>query len=413
MEKTLIICNHYPLPENDGANMRTMNFVRFFQGHGKVDIAYSRISPGAQTGNSIFSNEYFLRIKDFRNFRERLISSLVKRAPIPVYEYCDDAYQYLLRNIESHHYDYILVRYIRSTRPLLDMKAEFKSRTIIDFDDLLTGTLYDSEYNSVKGIHKKMILSLNKKLLLGYEKKCLNFGASLFCSEQDKLKMGEKTSNSFVVPNIYNNQLFQYFNFGDGFVNGNNLLFVGSLNYLPNIQGLSWFLDTIFPDYKAKFSNAKLSVVGRSPCQAIKNLCERNANVKLYEDAPDIKKHYSNCKAVIVPLLSGGGTRIKILEAALTRRPVFSTPIGAGGLDMTDEKEILLFEDAHVFCRKYDELGNLQKYNSLVDNARKCVLEKYSVRTFNDSMERVLHGIDDKDNRQQVRTNGQLTGFMS
>jgi glycosyltransferase involved in cell wall biosynthesis len=391
IKRTLVISSHYPLPENYGGNMRTMNFVRFFQGRGSVDISYSHILPGAQTGSSIFSNEYFLTVKDQRSLKKRLIKGLITGAPVPVYQFCDDAYRSLLKIIESNHYDYILVRYLYSTRPLLDMKAEYRSRTIIDFDDLLTGTLYDSKYNSVEGFHKRMILRLNRTKLLSYEKKCLTFGASLFCSERDRLEIAKGNGNSFVVPNIYHNKLFQHFRFDDGFANGNNLLFVGALNYQPNVQGLKWFIETIFPSYKSLFPDAKLSVVGRAPNHEAQEACERDVDVELYENAPDVEEYYRKCKAVIVPLLSGGGTRIKILEAALAGRPVLSTPVGAEGLNFIDGSDILFFDNSDNFCSKYEELLNYWRYSSLVETARKKVLETYSLTTFDAAMERVLN----------------------
>jgi glycosyltransferase involved in cell wall biosynthesis len=391
IKKTLLICSHYPLPEIYGGNMRTMNFVRFFHGLGSVDISYSHVLPGAQTGNPVFSNEYFLTVRDRRSFKKSLVNGFITGTPVPVYEFSRDAYRSLLKIIESHHYDYIFVRYLYSTRPLLDLKAEYRSQTIIDFDDLLTGTLYDSKYNSVEGFHKRMILGLNKTKLVSYEKKCLSFGASLFCSEKDRLEIAKGTGNSFVIPNIYYNRLFQSFRFGDGFVNGNDLLFVGSLNYMPNVAGLKWFIKTIFPSYKELFPDAKLSVVGRSPNREAQDVCERAVDVVLYGNVPDVKEYYRKCKAVIVPLLSGGGTRIKILEAALAGRPVLSTPVGAEGLDFADGSDILFFDNAHDFCSKYVELTNHSRYSSLAENARKKALEKYSLATFNDAMAKVLN----------------------
>ena len=63
-KKTLIICPEYPLPENSGSNIRTMNFVRFFMQFGPVDIAHYKILLKAEKANSIFLNRYFLESND-------------------------------------------------------------------------------------------------------------------------------------------------------------------------------------------------------------------------------------------------------------------------------------------------------------------------------------------------------------
>jgi glycosyltransferase involved in cell wall biosynthesis len=397
MKKTLLICSRYPLPEDHGQTMRTMNFVRFFKNCGTVDIAYSSILPGGQVGNPIFSHEYFLEKENVERFQERLIRwAKIKSRPIPVSKYNDASEKQLLSLIESNDYNYILIRYVINTWSLFKLTTKYKMRTIIDFDDILSGSLYESERASANGSFRKFRLRLNQKYLINYEKKCLNFGASLFCSEDDKARLVAKNeeNNAFVVPNIYENKSFEDYNFGEGFKNGNILLFVGALGYGPNIIGLKWFVESVFPDFKKVFPNARLLLVGRSPDSGIKQLCESTNGVELYADVPDIKEYYKKCKVAIVPLLSGGGTRIKILEAALANRPVLSTPVGAEGLDLVDEIDLLLFKNARDFSFKYSKLLNREKYNSLIYNAKNLVLDKYSVQRFNEAMEEVLYALE-------------------
>lgn len=398
MKKTLLICGYYPLPENIGANMRTMNFVRFLKNYGSVEIAYSNVLPGAQVGNPIFSNEYLLKNKDHKRFKKRLISGFIKGIPVPVYEFCDNSQLLLLSLIASNDYDYILVRYIYNTSSLLKISLKYKMRAIVDFDDILSGSLYESTLGSVNGRFKKFIMNLNKRLLTNYEKKCLDFSASLFCSKEDMSRVVGKSNriNSFVVPNIYHNKSFEDYDFGDGFSNGNVLLFVGTLGYGPNSTGLKWFIESVFRDFKERYPDARLLVIGRSPDIKIKILCENEDGIELYGGVPDVKEYYKKCKAVIVPLLAGGGTRIKILEAALANRPVLSTPIGAEGLDLVDENDLLLFDNAQDFSLQYSKLLDRKKYNSLISNAKHLVLDKYSVQRFNEVMEEVLYALEHK-----------------
>jgi glycosyltransferase involved in cell wall biosynthesis len=393
MKKTLLICGHYPIPENIGANIRTMNFVRFFKEYGTIDIAYSYTLPGAQVGNPIFSNEYYLARESVKSFKERLRRWVdIRNRPLPVSKYEDASEKKLLSLIESNDYDYIIVRYLMNTWSLFQLPAKYKRRAIIDYDDVVSGSLYESNIASANGSFRKFRLRLNQKCLKNYEKKCFTFGASLFCSEEDRAKLvGENgKENIFVVPNIYHNSSFNDYDFGDGFLNKNILLFVGTLHYKPNIDGLKWFIESIFPDFKSKFQDAKLLVVGRSPGPDVRNLCGNNADIELYADASDIKEYYKKCKAVIVPILAGGGTRIKILEAALANRPILSTPIGAEGLSFVNQKDLLLFENASGFSAQYIKLLDRDTYNALVRNAKQVVLTQYSTQRFNDAMGEVI-----------------------
>lgn len=399
MKKTLILCSHYPLPENIGTNIRTMNFVRFFKQSGSVDIVYSFILPGAHVGNPVFSNEYHLAKESVKSFQERFKRWVnIKNRPLPIsrYEYASE--KKLLSLIKSNDYDYIVVRYLINTWSLFKLPVKYKKRTIIDYDDVVSGSLYESSMASANGSLRKIRLRWNQKFLINYEKKALNFGASLFCSKEDKLRVvgGNDRSNTFVVPNILHNESFENYNFGDGFENGNNLLFVGTLNYEPNIKGLKWFIDSIFASFKQKYSDSKLLVVGHFPDQEVKKLCEMNLGIELYANVSDIRKYYKHCRAVIVPLLAGGGTRIKILEAALANRPVLSTPIGAEGLQLKDGEDILLFNNSYDFFTKYAELFEKIRYSSLIRSAKSAILSKYSTQNFNESLEKVIDYFDIK-----------------
>ncbi len=109
---------------------------------------------------------------------------------------------------------------------------------------------------------------------------------------------------------------------------------------------------------------------------------------------PDLKPYYRQSRAVVVPLLAGGGTRIKILEAALARRPVLSTPLGAAGLDLGAGRDLLSFDDADQFAARYAELVDRERYRTLVRNASELVRAKYSPEAFDGALAGVVNMID-------------------
>lgn len=380
------------MPEDHGSSMRTMNFVRFFQHYGTVDIAYSLEPSNGQGENSPFSSTFYFEHKGAsKSIKRRFMDGFIKGVPVPVCDFGIDSQRFLLKLIKDNDYDYILIRYTSNAKAFFKIEKKYRTRIIIDFDDILSGSLYESKFGSVKGWHKNIVLGLNRKLLKHYEKKCLNFGAALFCSERDRLDMDDMLQYpTFVVPNIYINKSFENYDFEDGFNKGNILLFVGALNYLPNNNGLTWFIKFIFSDFKKEYPDAKLLVVGRSPNNDIKEICESREEIELYSDVPDVKEYYNQCRAVVVPLLEGSGTRIKILEAALANTPVLSTPKGAQGLELVDERDVLLFENSRKFCAKYSTTLDKNMYNLLTMNAKDAVLTRYSVQRFNDAMKHVL-----------------------
>lgn len=395
MKRTLLVSDFHPLAPKYGSTMRTMNFVSFFRNYGLVDLCYYVSSPIEKTGDSPFSNEYFLERKDLPEGLRQHLFRFLRGVPYPIHEYRDDSHRLLKSLLSSGGYDYILVRHIYNTGAVSRLKSRQRRRIIIDFDDVISGSLYDSFFYPTKKSIRKWFRRLNKRLLVNYEKRLLKFGVVLFCSEKDRVGVTkENRESTFVLPNIYDRGSFEEYEFGDGFQNADTLLFVGNLNYGPNIEGLKSFLTSVYEELRKRHPKLTLLVVGRSPAREVEGLCESTEGVELHADAPDIKEYYRRCRAVVVPLLTGGGTRIKILEAALAGRPVLSTPLGAEGLDFKDGTDLLLFENAHEFCSKYQTLFDINRYNSIVENARRVVLAKYSAGVFDDAMKRVVSYLD-------------------
>lgn len=378
--------------------MRTMNFVRFFRKYGEVDIAYSFKTVQEASGNGIFSNEYLLKKKEFPNGLREHYSNFLKGIPYPIREYSSDSQELLESLLRTRGYDHILVRYVFSAVGLLSMRKRLGMKVVMDFDDVLSGTLYETRFSPTNSIFRKLLRTLNRKLLQHYEKRCFGLGVSLFCSERDKVKIAPRKyrEDSFVVPNIYDNVPFENYNFGEGLNHRNTLLFVGTLNYAPNVEGLKWFVESVYHKFRQDYPGTELLVVGRSPSEEVKELCEVTDGIELHADAPDIKEYYKRCGAVVVPLLAGGGTRIKILEAALAGRPIMSTLVGAEGLDFEDEKDFLLFENYKDFLNKFRKLHSDDFYMSLIASAKKLVLDRYSKQTFENAMKQVLLHIDNK-----------------
>ncbi|MEO6609680.1 MAG: glycosyltransferase family 4 protein [Aestuariivirga sp.] len=127
---------------------------------------------------------------------------------------------------------------------------------------------------------------------------------------------------------------------------GHTLIFVGSLAHQPNADGVKWFVKEVWPQLVA---NAKkrpsLLIIGRRCPPDIQDLALVDG-ISVYNDAPRVDEFYARATLAIVPLFIGGGTRLKIIEAALMGVPVVSTPLGAEGLPFENGTEIILTKDA-------------------------------------------------------------------
>ncbi len=113
---------------------------------------------------------------------------------------------------------------------------------------------------------------------------------------------------------------------------GKTVVFVGSLGYAPNAEGLAWFANEVLPEIAA-VTPMRLRIVGRGMSPAVSAL-RGHANIDLIGEVVDVAATYKDATIAIAPLHSGGGTRIKLIEAAAFGVPIVSTTLGAEGLDL-------------------------------------------------------------------------------
>ncbi|MBK8248053.1 MAG: glycosyltransferase [Gemmatimonadetes bacterium] len=132
--------------------------------------------------------------------------------------------------------------------------------------------------------------------------------------------------------------------------NPHEIVFTGSMDWLPNEDGLEWFCDEILPLVRAKVPVATVSVVGRNPSPRVKSLAARHTGVTVTGTVPDVRPYLERAGALVVPLRIGGGTRLKIYEGMSMGRPTVSTTIGAEGLPVHHGAEILIADSATDFA---------------------------------------------------------------
>lgn len=119
------------------------------------------------------------------------------------------------------------------------------------------------------------------------------------------------------------------------------ILFVGKMDYYPNIEAAKHFVESIWPVVTERMPGMTLTIAGSNPVEAVRAL-ERVVGVNVTGTIPDLRPFYRDALAAIVPLRTGGGTRLKILEAMAAGVPVVSTRLGAEGLSVEPGRNILL-----------------------------------------------------------------------
>jgi glycosyltransferase involved in cell wall biosynthesis len=170
-----------------------------------------------------------------------------------------------------------------------------------------------------------------------------------------------------------------YFQFQKRAADSHMVLFLGSLDWRPNLDGAQWMLSEIMPLLLKRCPRAKLQIVGRMPPAWLVEAVAKHPAAELRADVPDVRPYLAGAAVMVVPLRVGGGTRLKILEAAAAGVPVVSTTIGAEGLSLVPGEHYLQADTpdaiAAALSRLADDRGLAQR---LTERAHSCVAAHYS-----------------------------------
>jgi glycosyltransferase involved in cell wall biosynthesis len=134
------------------------------------------------------------------------------------------------------------------------------------------------------------------------------------------------------------------------------VVFTGSLDWHPNIDGLRFFADDIYSILRTRCPDCAVTVVGRRPTHALKNRLAALPGTTLYADVQAIQPYLHQARAMMVPLRIAGGSRLKILEAMAAGLPVVATSKGAEGLAVKDGENIIIRDDPEQFAVSLEKL---------------------------------------------------------
>ncbi|MGB2592442.1 MAG: glycosyltransferase [Candidatus Acidiferrum sp.] len=185
-----------------------------------------------------------------------------------------------------------------------------------------------------------------------------------------------------------------YFSPGQGEEEPESIVFTGSMDWTANEDGIVFFIEKVMPPVRERFPQAKLYVVGRRPTARLKRIGESEKNVVVTGTVDDIRPYLARGSVYVVPLRVGGGTRIKIFEAMAAGKAVVSTTIGAEGLPVRTEENILLADEPETLAKSVIELlSDRVKRERIGENARKLVAENYSWKAVGKTLADVLEGV--------------------
>jgi glycosyltransferase involved in cell wall biosynthesis len=161
-----------------------------------------------------------------------------------------------------------------------------------------------------------------------------------------------------------------------------NILTMGTLHYPPNADGIRWFLTEVYPRILEAVPQATLTIVGRNPPEDFFKLARRFSDtVEVTGHVPDLEPYLKRAAVFVVPVRSGGGMRVRILEGFARAMPTITTSVGLEGIDAVPGADILVADNPDEFASHVvDVIRDPELQKSLAANGRRLVESRYDWR---------------------------------
>jgi sugar transferase (PEP-CTERM/EpsH1 system associated) len=378
----LLISPWLPWPPHDGGRIRILETLRFLAAHHRVTLL-----------THISSEEERAQLKAVRGLCERIeveflssdrlprigrvLAGLLRGYPViqSIY-YSPRLARRVTELTAAEPFDIVQVEFSMIARYVRAVSPGSHARRVLSTHNIETQRFAREIPLAPWGLRRLALLS-NALLFPAWEQKSVRlFDGAVAVSEQDRewLRPHLPGGRVSLVPNGVDTDFFQPM---AGSTVEPALVFTGVMDYPPNIDAVLWFANEIFPRLRERDPGLRFDIVGSRPSQRVLALRDR-PGIRVTGEVPDIRPYVCGAAAFVVPLRSGGGTRLKILQAMALGCPVISTRIGAEGLEVTDGETVLFAEDAAGFSARLAELLDSSELRQrLVQRGRALVTSRY------------------------------------
>ena len=208
---------------------------------------------------------------------------------------------------------------------------------------------------------------------------CPAVGSNLVVSRLDGERLQELAPNSRIHV-VENGVDVQYFTpsrevAGDE----HSLVFAGSMGWYPNAHAMTFFLQEVWPRLLAKDSEYRLTIVGHNPTESLREVAGRTPRVTVTGSVADVRPYLEEAGVYVCPILDGGGTRLKVLDALSMKRALVATPLAVEGLGLTPGRHFLAADTPAQFVESILSVrGDPLKRQALGEAGREFVETNYS-----------------------------------
>jgi glycosyltransferase involved in cell wall biosynthesis len=327
-------------PAVSGAKLRDYHLARSLGENTELTYLYFKGDTAIASRDMAFCRKLIAVDKPKPYTPGKIARGLFHRLPLTLLNYYSpEMAAAVTETVEAQPFDLVHVDSIHMVTYLPVLPEALRKKVVFNWHNIESELLFRYAATT-SSLPRKAYASLTARRVKSAELDILrkSFG-HLVCSERERKALLEWTPDAriAVVENGVDTKSF------DGLPKAtrNRVLFVGAMAYHANSDAILTFTDRVWPAIHERFPQWTLTLVGSDPPPQVRALAER-PGVEVTGTVPDVRPYYSEAALAIVPLLTGGGTRLKILEALAAGVPVVSTSLGVEGLSVHDGKEVLI-----------------------------------------------------------------------
>ncbi|MEZ5047061.1 MAG: glycosyltransferase family 4 protein [Chitinophagaceae bacterium] len=253
--------------------------------------------------------------------------------------------QKLIAILQSKHFDFILFESIYTTPYFETVKNHSKAVTLCRMHNI-EFQIWEKLYLNENNIFKRAYLKMLTNRLKNYELDMLrNFDLLLPISKDELSILNDlKYEKTFYLPFAVSVDSIEM----QESYEKDSCYHIGSMDWQPNIEGVNWFVKNVWSEISASLNGVTLYLAGKNMPQKFLHAF-KDLPIKVVGEVEDFISFSMSKNIMIVPLLSGAGVRIKILEAMALGKTIISTSVGVSGIDVVNEKNILIANTANEF----------------------------------------------------------------
>jgi sugar transferase (PEP-CTERM/EpsH1 system associated) len=347
-------------PVDKGGKIRTYNMLKELKGQHR--ITYLTLDDGvAGVAERESAFEYCdelvcvphkPREKFTAGFYAELLFNLASPLPYAIKKYESAQMRAeIVKRVQAGKVDLMVCDFLAPAANVPLKVGEVNCPTVL-FQHNVEAMIWQRHYEVQTNVIKKIYLFRQWRKMCTYERQmCRRFDAVVAVSSEDREQMQNEygVASVFDVPTGVDTNFFRPS--GNEHADAHNIVFTGSMDWLPNEDAISYFTEQIMPRIKQVIPDATLTVVGRNPLPGLLELAKKDPSVVVTGRVDDVRRYMERAAAYVVPLRIGGGTRLKIYEAMAMEKAIVSTTIGAEGLPIEDGAELLLADTAESFAQ--------------------------------------------------------------